>query len=285
MSGEDSFALAHSKIAILGLGLMGGSLALALKAKCAALYGVDPDPAALAMARRQNVVDRADADPSKLLPEADLVILAAPVPAILTLLEELPSFTANPCVVLDLGSTKRWIVAAMSRLPDRFDPIGGHPICGKETLSLANAEGTLYQEAPFLLSPLQRTSARALSAAHQIIEAIGARAMIVNAAEHDGVLASVSHLPFLMAAALSLATPIQAAPFAGPGFRSAVRLAGTPTSMMQGVLESNQDNVLDALHSLQNSLTALKSILASRDFSKLEANLEQARGKYRTFVS
>ncbi len=178
MSKPDFFNLSESKIAIIGLGLMGGSLALGLRGKCASIYGADPHQATLELAVSQNIVDYADCDPAKFLPEVDLVILAAPVPTILTLLEQLPSLISNRCIVLDLGSTKRLIVEAMSRLPKQFDPIGGHPICGKETLSLANAERTLYCAAPFLLTPLDRTTPRALSAANQIIEAVGAKAMI-----------------------------------------------------------------------------------------------------------
>ena len=151
---QPDFNLAESKIAIIGLGLMGGSLALGLKGKCAALYGCDPHLPTLELALSQHIVDYADSDPARLLPEVDLVILSAPVPAILTLLEKLPTYTSNPCIVMDLGSTKRLIVDSMSRLPERFDPIGGHPICGKEKLSLANAERTLYYAAPFLLTPL-----------------------------------------------------------------------------------------------------------------------------------
>ena len=146
---EPGFNLAELKIAILGLGLMGGSLALGLKGKCAALYGIDPHPPTLELALSQHIVDYADSDPAKLIPEADLVILSAPVPAILTLLEGLPALMPNPCILMDLGSTKKLIVDSMSRLPERFDVIGGHPICGKEKLSLANAERTLYYAAPF----------------------------------------------------------------------------------------------------------------------------------------
>jgi prephenate dehydrogenase len=127
---EPDFNLAESKVAIIGLGLMGGSLALGLRGKCAALYGIDPHQPTLELALSQHIVDYADSDPAKLLPEADLVILSAPVPAILTLLKQLPSFTSNPCIVMDLGSTKKQIVDAMSCLPERFDPVGGHPICG-----------------------------------------------------------------------------------------------------------------------------------------------------------
>jgi prephenate dehydrogenase len=277
---QPDFNLAESKIAIIGLGLMGGSLALGLRGKCAAIYGIDPQPATLELALSQHIVDYADSDPTMLLPEVDLVILSAPVPAILTLLEQLPTFTPNPCIVMDMGSTKKLIVESMSRLPERFDPIGGHPICGREKLSLANAERTLYYAAPFLLTPLDRTTARALSAANQIIEAVGAKANILDAVEHDRILASTSHLPFLISSALALATPNDVAPFIGPGFKSTSRLAGTSSSMMLGVLQSNRENILSALHEMQNQLSEIESALSSEDFKKLESILNEAQSKY-----
>lgn len=263
---------------------MGGSLALGLRGKCAKLYGIDPHHATLELALSQHIVDYADSDPAKLLPEADFIILSAPVLAILTLLEQLPSFMPNQCIVMDLGSTKGLIVESMSRLPERFDPIGGHPICGKEKLSLANAERTLYYAAPFLLTPLGRTSPGALSAASQIIEAIGAKAQVLDATEHDRILASTSHLPFLLSSALALATPQEVASFIGPGFKSVIRLAGTPSSMMLGVLESNPENILNSLHGLQSQLAEVESALASKDFSKLEFILNVAQNRYRVFT-
>lgn len=281
---QPDFNLAESKIAIVGLGLMGGSLALGLRGKCAALFGCDPQRATLELALSQHIVDQAASDPAQLLPEADLVILAAPVPAILTLLEQLPAYTPNPCIVMDLGSTKRLIVESMSHLPERFDPIGGHPICGKEKLSLANAERTLYYAAPFLLTPLERTSPWALSAANQIIEALGAKTTVLDAVEHDRILASTSHLPFLLSSALALATPKDVASFLGPGFKSTSRLAGTSSSMMLGVLESNRENVLNALHDLQNKIAEVESALTEKDFSKLESVLNEAQKKYQGFT-
>ncbi len=279
-----NFHLATSRIAIIGLGLMGGSLALGLRGKCAALYGIDPHPATLELALSQHIVDFADSDPAKLLPEVDLVILSAPVPAILTLLELLPSFTPNPCIVMDMGSTKKLIVESMSRLPERFDPIGGHPICGKEKLSLANAERTLYYAAPFLLTPLERTSQRALSAANQIIEALGAKGKTLDSVEHDRILASTSHLPFLISSALALVTPNDVASFVGPGFKSTSRLAGTSSSMMLGVLQSNRENVLNALRGMQAELAQIESALSDGDFAKLESILNDAQSKYQTFT-
>jgi prephenate dehydrogenase len=281
---SSNFILAESKIAIIGLGLMGGSLALGLRGKCAAIYGIDSHPATLELALSQHIVDYADSDPAKLLPEVDLVILSAPVPAILTLLELLPTFTSNPCIVMDLGSTKKLIVESMSRLPERFDPIGGHPICGKEKLSLSNAERTLYYAAPFLLTPLERTSPRAISAANQIIEALGAKAKTLDADEHDRILASTSHLPFLISSALALATPNDVTSFVGPGFKSSSRLAGTSSSMMLGVLQSNRENVLRALRGMQSQLAEIESALSSSDFSKLESILNEAQSKYQKFT-
>ncbi|WP_345318741.1 prephenate dehydrogenase/arogenate dehydrogenase family protein [Candidatus Villigracilis proximus] len=167
----------------------------------------------------------------------------------------------------------------MSKLPERFDPIGGHPICGKEKLSLANAERTLYYAAPFLLTPLERTSQRALSAANQIIEALGAKGRTLDAVEHDRILASTSHLPFLISSALALATPEDVTPFVGPGFKSTSRLAGTSSSMMLGVLQSNRENVLNALRGMQAELAQIESALSDGDFVKLESLLERSTEK------
>ena len=263
---------------------MGGSLALGLRGKCAALYGIDPHLPTLELALSQHIVDYADSNPANLLPDVDLVILSAPVLAILTLLEKLPTYTSNLCIVMDLGSTKKKIVDAMSQLPDHFDPIGGHPICGKEKLSLANAERTLYYAAPFLLTPLERTSLRAISAANQIIEALGAKGKTIDAVEHDRILAATSHLPFLLASALALNTPDKFSSFVGTGFKSTSRVAGTSSSMMLGVLQSNRENVLNALHGMQTQLAGIESALSSEDFKKLESILNEARTKYQAIT-
>ncbi len=264
---------------------MGGSIALALKGHCARLIGIDPDSSALSLALRQNIVDQADSDPAKLLPQADLVILAAPVPAILTLLEHLPAYTPNPCIVLDLGSTKRAILEKMASLPERFDPLGGHPICGKEKLTLANAERTLYYAAPFILTPLERTTPRARAAADQILAVLGANRILLDPADHDSILASTSHLPFLLSSALALATPEECAPLIGPGFRSASRLAGTPSSMMMGVLQTNRENILAAIHRLQTELTTLETALAAENYPAIQAALDSAREKHTQLTS
>jgi prephenate dehydrogenase len=282
---EDDFKLEDSRIAIVGLGLMGGSLALALKGKCAALYGIDADRATLELALAKGIVDQAESDPATLLLQADLVILATPVPAIIDFIRKLPSLLQNPCIVFDLGSTKKDILQAMAALPEKFDPIGGHPICGREKLGLGNAETNLYQGAPFVTSLLKRTTSRAKSAAQQIISAVGANCIEMTAEDHDRILASTSHLPFLLSSALALATPLECIPFIGTGFKSTSRLAGTPSHMTMGILQSNRENVLNAIQSFRNSLDQIESILQNQDYTQLELILNRSRSAHQSLVS
>lgn len=285
MPDGDDFMLSRSRIAIIGLGLMGGSLALALKGKCGAIFGIDNDQHTLETARQQHIADLMDSEPVRLLSDADVVILAVPVPTILDLLEQLPAIMPNPCIVIDVGSTKNQICESMARLPERFSPIGGHPICGKEKLTLANADASLYQAAPFILTPLEGTSPRALSAAQQIIEAIGATAVIIDAVAHDHALAFTSHLPFLLSSALIHATPDDTARFIGPGFKSASRLAGTSSSVMLGVLQSNRENVIEAVSRFQTALDEFEISLRVGDDSRLKTLLDQTASRYADQVS
>ena len=281
---EDGFRLQDSRIAIIGLGLMGGSLALALKGKCAAVYGIDPHRATLELAVDKKIVDSADSDPAKFLPQAELVILATPVPTILSLIQKLPSLTNRPCIVLDLGSTKSRIMSAMDALPAHFDVVGGHPICGKEKLGIENADALLYQNAPFVITPLKRTTLRARTAIKDIITVIGAHLIEMNAEDHDRALAFASHLPFLVSSALALTVPHENARLIGSGFRSTARLAGTPGSMMLGVIQSNRENILKALHHYQHQLSLLESAIISSDESALEFILSSAQSRYQGLV-
>jgi prephenate dehydrogenase len=283
MSEEDGFALEKSTLAIVGLGLMGGSLALALKDRCASLMAVDTDERTCREAMEKDVVSEAECDPAAILPRADVVILAVPIPAILDLLARMDEIVPQPCIVLDLGSTKQAIVQAMDQLPDRFATLGGHPICGKEQLSLANASPDLYRNAPFVLTPPKRSSAKASSAAFQIISALGANPLWMDAAVHDRILASTSHLPFLLASVLVLATSSGSAPLVGPGFRSASRLASTPSSMMLGVLQTNRENILSSLSRFREHLDLIESALQAGDSQALLEILDRSRERHQIF--
>ena len=281
---EDDFRLQNSRIAIIGLGLMGGSLALALKGKCAALYGIDSDQATLELALAKKIVDAADINPAKFLPQADLVILATPIPIIINLLQQLPSLTNRPCIVLDLGSTKSKIMSVMDALPSYFEILGGHPICGKEKLSIENADALLYQNAPFVITPLQRTTLRARTTVSQMISVIGAHLIEMDAEDHDRALAFTSHLPFLISSALALTVPQENARLIGSGFRSTARLAATPGSMMLGVMQSNRENILNALRHYQHQLSILESALMSNDETMLESTLSSAQARYQGMI-
>lgn len=262
-------ALADCHVAIVGLGLMGGSLALALRDHVQSMVGIDPNPRAVALALEQRMVDRAATQPGGLLPQANLVVLAAPVRQIVGLLAGLPELHPGQAVVLDLGSTKREIVRAMAALPPRFDPLGGHPMCGRERGTLAAAERNLFQGHPFALTPLKRTSQAARRLAQNLAEAIGARPLWLDEITHDRWTAATSHLPYLVSNALAGITPLEAAPLIGSGFISATRLAVSPAEMMLDVALTNRTNLLQALHSLRLRLDQMERCLEDDDEAAL----------------
>lgn len=276
--------LSPARIAILGLGLMGGSLALALKGHCKAVLAADPDPETVTFARQLKVVDQVSSNLEEIVPQANLVILAAPIKAILTLIEMLPDLHPGPAIVLDLGSTKRQIVQKLETLPPRFDPIGGHPMCGKETGGLQHAEASIFKAATFAFTPLARTSGQARSTAEQLASAIGSRSLWLDPHTHDRWTAATSHLPYLTAAALSLATPADASLLVGPGFRSSTRLAATPSSIMLDVLTSNRENILEGLDRFRRQLDALEEKLSRNEIEELKLALNQSASRRRELI-
>lgn len=267
--------LATRTVAIVGLGLMGGSLALALRGQCARLLGIDRDNATLRRAAQLDLADLLSANAAELLPQADVIILATPVRVILSLLAELPHLHPAAAVVLDLGSTKSAIVAAMQSLPQRFDPLGGHPMCGKERSSLAEAEAGLYRYAPFAFTPLARTGPAARRVALELAQVVGAHPVWLDADDHDRLTAATSHLPYLTANALAAITPPDAAAMVGPGFRSTTRVAGSPAHIMIDILATNRGNLLDGLARLRGRLAQLESLLEKENWDGLSQALDE----------
>jgi prephenate dehydrogenase len=282
--GDGFRAIANSRIAIVGLGLMGGSLALALQGHCKTLYGIDPDPAVIELAIEQGVVEKASVNTDALLPDADVIILAAPVRTIIKLLGELPDLTPREAIVLDIGSTKVQITQAMQVLPPRFDPVGGHPMCGKEKSGLAYADPRLFRDAPFAFTPLERSSSRARAFCNQLAIAVEARPLWLEAETHDRWTAATSHFPSLMANALAASTPLDVSPMVGPGFRSTARLADSSARMMADILATNRENVLAAFLEFKGRLAQYESLLERGDFSALETALVQGAERYRALV-
>jgi len=280
---EDGFFIEQS-ICIVGLGLMGGSLALALRGYCNHIIGIDPDPSTLALACEKDVVDFATDILAEALSQADLVILAAPVRTNIALLEKIPQIHPDPLAIMDLSSTKSEIVTAMNQLPDGFAALGGHPMCGKEKAGLAHADAKLFWDSTFTLTETERTTPDLRKMADKIIAIIGAQALWIDAETHDHWTAATSHMPYLLSAALATSTPSEVAPLIGPGFHSVSRLAGSEITMMMDILSTNRAPVLDALMRYRIALDDIEMALQTSSES-LRLQLENARDNRENIVA
>jgi prephenate dehydrogenase len=276
--------LSSVQVAVLGLGLMGGSLAMALRGKCKKLLGIDPNLETLKLAERLAICDQISDQPSSLLPQADLIILAAPINIILDLIHNLPDLTPGCPIVMDLGSTKVQIVRAMQDLPARFDPIGAHPMCGKERSSLEQAESGLFKEAAFALVPLPRTSSRARKVTEQLVKVVGAHPIWINEMTHDRWVAATSHIPFIIANALASSTPAEAAPMVGPGYRSTTRVSTSPASVMLDILSTNRANILDGLGRFRTQLDHLETLLREDNQAELVLALDAGAARQKQIL-
>jgi prephenate dehydrogenase len=277
--------LSTCRVAIVGVGLMGGSLGLDLRGRCAERVGVARRRATLEMAMARGMIDRA-AEFEEAIESCDLIILAAPPRTILAQLQALakqPNPVLSPRIILDLGSTKTDIVAAMETLPERFDPVGGHPMCGKEVSGVAAAEAGLYRGQTFILTPLARTSAGALRLARELAGALGARPLILAPAHQDVLVARISHLPYLAAVALvrsaMAAGDEQVWAVAASGFRDTSRLAASDLTMMLDILLTNRKAVLEALAGYRAELEALTGLVEQGDAEALRAALAPAQAQ------
>ena len=274
---EDDF-LENATIAIIGLGLMGGSLALALRGKCMQRIGYDADPAAVALAMEKNMIDKPVSLSSGCLDEADVIILAAPILAILQLLDRLPVYHTKTAIVIDIGSTKKEIVEMMNTLPNRFLPLGGHPMCGKEKHGLTHADANLFTDMPFFFCPTNVDPGQQREIAAALCRAVGANPVWVDAHEHDHFVAATSHLPYLVSNTLAAVTPRDAAPFISSGFNSTTRLAASSIPMMIDILKSNRQNILRAMQRYKETFDVLVDCLEHEQFTRLKSELQKGAG-------
>jgi len=265
------------KVGIVGLGLIGGSIALAARQiwPTALVIGVD-NKDVLETAMRLHAIDIAADDPY-VLAEADLVILAAPVKQNIELLAELDDNVTQPAVVTDVGSTKRAIMEAALSLPPKFTFIGGHPLGGAAKAGLENARPDLFAGRPWLLTPTDSLSRRSDAKADgdavvklsAFVTALGAQPRVVDVATHDRLLAYLSHLPQLTASALMKvvghAVGAQGLTLSGKGLADTTRLASSPPEIWRDIAATNADEIGPALDVLIAVLQDLRRDLPKGD--------------------
>ncbi len=248
---------------------MGGSLGLAVKRfqPGAQVVGVGRDPGKLAAAHRMGAIDEWQAEPEADLGGCDLVVLATPVEHILSTLPTLAGRLGEGAVVTDVGSTKRLICeTAWTHLPSRVEFVGGHPVAGRELSGIENSVAGLYEGAPYVLCPRSDAS-RGLDRLLSLVEGLGARPFVMSAEEHDRTLAWVSHVPQLLSTALADLVRDRNLETAGSGLRDMTRLAGSPYSVWKSILESNRDNIDEAIGEVIAYLGDVRAALG-RDLSE-----------------
>ncbi len=277
-------AIKFQRVAIIGLGLVGGSWGLALK-QCGFRghrVGCDSDADAVSLAVTRGAIDEGTSNLSAAVRGGDVVILATPVGVILDLLPRLRQIIAPHALVTDVGSTKRLIC---QRAREVFGEaplfLGGHPLAGKERSGLENADARLFEDARYVLTPLSpdHLTEERVKAFSCLLEALGARPFVVDASAHDRALAFLSHLPQLVSSALASLIAEQGAEdflpleLAATGFRDTTRLAESPYGVWRDICLTNLENIQSALSSLIDKLEAMKLHLSDRE---LEREFKQA---------
>jgi len=271
------------RIAIVGVGLIGGSWGLALGKRGLTGTRVGCDrPDVLKRATAAGAIDESAEDPAQAVRDADLVVLAAPVGAILDVLPRLRPAVSAAALVTDVGSTKRLICQrAREVFGDQPLFVGGHPLAGKELSGFENADARLFENARYALTPLapDHPADGRVKAFSQLLEALGARPFLCDASAHDRAVAYLSHLPQLLSTGLASLIAEQSAEdflpleLAASGFRDVTRLAESPYALWRDICLTNIENIQSALELLIEKLQAVKLHLSDRE---LEREFKQA---------
>ena len=283
--------MSFNKIVIFGVGLIGGSAALALKQANAVRHvvGVGRSLDNLQAALDLGVIDEAQSDVAAAVQDADIVLIATPVAQTPKILEAILPHLAAHTVITDAGSTKSDIAeyveaAALSAAnPQQFlsQFVGGHPIAGAEKSGVTAAKADLFIGKNVVLTPNQQTSAEALEKVRKMWLSTGAKVTQMTAAEHDQTFAAVSHLPHLLAFALvddlaSRPNAKQLFDFAASGFRDFTRIAASSPEMWRDISLANRSALLDEIDAFQKELLLLKTLLDTQDEQGLESLFERA---------
>jgi prephenate dehydrogenase len=263
-------------LAVVGLGLMGGGLAMALRDRAETITGIDSNPETRQFALNNRIVDFVTDDLQAGVREADTVILAAPVRVITELVKmRIGSYLRSNTLLIDIGSTKYDICDAMGRLPVGIGAIGGHPMTGKERSGIEEADPTIYHGRPFVLCRTRRTTPAAFERARLLVDAVGAEIIEMEAERHDRIVAGISHLPYMLSASM-VATIAKEAQgdeafwqLAAGGFRDMSRLAGSDIRMMGDILSTNTRAVATLLAMFRVQLAQMEALLISGEHKQL----------------
>ncbi|MDO9471229.1 MAG: prephenate dehydrogenase/arogenate dehydrogenase family protein [Nitrosomonas sp.] len=279
---------ALGKLVIIGVGLIGGSFALALRKADLVkhIIGVGRGQQNMQCAAERGVIDEIATDMTSALHQADLVFLAMPVGQTAHIMERIaPHLQANT-IITDAGSTKQDVIAAARHhlpMQNRHHFVPGHPIAGTEQSGAQAAQADLYRNKHVILTPLPETSMDAVERVNQIWQACGAQVSLMPANEHDQVLAATSHLPHILAFTLmnhlhhSTDNPENLLRFAGSGFRDFTRIASSSPEMWRDICLANRKALLEQIGMYQNELNALQEILKNNNGGALEKSFSQAR--------
>jgi len=270
-------------VAIVGVGLMGGSLGLALAARTGAaeVRGVDPDPAAVRLALGVGAITAAAGSLEEAAEGARAIFLAAPVSQLGPLARRAVAASSDDCVVSDLGSAKAEVIGAL-RGPERERFIGGHPVCGVERTGVAFARAELFQGETWFLTPEAEARPELFERLHGLVAAVGARPVAIDARVHDRLMALVSHLPHVLAGALvnqAAATAPEgreALRSGGPSFVDLTRVAGSNPPLWADILVANREAVLEALRGYAGRLGTVEAALERGDRDWLLGFVEEA---------
>lgn len=276
-----------NRVAIVGLGLIGGSIGLALRQTRSAqeVVGYDLGKGISDRARKIGAIDQKQSALADVVRGADLVILATPVGAMRSLLQSIAPVLSPGAVVTDVASTKVQVITwAQEFLPSSVAFVGGHPMAGKEVSGVEAADAQLFKNRIYCLTPTPRTSPVAIEKVSTLIEILGARVRFLDPEEHDGQVAGVSHLPFL--ASVGLVTTVADSPgwgdaalLAANGFRDISRLAAGNPEMYRDICLTNSEAITHWLDGYISVLTKLRErvVAHDKDLSETFAHAQQIR--------
>lgn len=270
------------KVAIVGVGLIGGSIGLAARTKLdAEVSGFDAEPGTLAKAREVGAIDHAAESLAAAVAGADAVFCAAPVDALPAIVRAALDASGEGALVSDVGSTKAGLVRSVAGHPGAARFIGGHPLAGAETAGVENSRADLFEGARWFLTPTRDSEGVLFDRLHSVVAGIGARPQAVEPAEHDRMMATVSHLPHVLSNALvsraaSTLTGGERRPEVGRSFRDATRVAGANPEIWGAIFAANSAAVAEEVEAVAAELDRVAALLRAGEADALRAYQAEA---------